>query len=373
MLSQFMVLFGFFALVLVLIFWINKAVRVFDRLLGEGQTGMVFLEFTALSLPAVIGVVLPIAVFAAAIYVTNRLSTESELTVMQATGYSPWRLARPVLVYGLIAAAMMSVLTHVLIPMSASQLFLRQTEVSRNVTAKLLTEGEFLHPADGMTFYIREITADGALNDVFLSDRRDPANPITYTSSQAYLVQEAGDTHLVMVEGLAQNVRGDGDRLFTTHFEDFSYDISQLMEAGAVNRDRVSFTATPALLGQPAAVAARTGAAVGSVLLEGHSRITQALMCVIGALVGFATLLVGTYSRFGVWWQILGAFVLLVLLKLAESGVSGLVLAQPALWPLLYLPVVAGFGTVMLLLAVAARPGLVTRAIARARWKGGTA
>ena len=33
MLSQFMVLFGFFALVLVSIFWINKAVRMFDRLL----------------------------------------------------------------------------------------------------------------------------------------------------------------------------------------------------------------------------------------------------------------------------------------------------------------------------------------------------
>ena len=49
-----------------------------------------------LTLPGVIGVVLPIAAFAGAVYVTNRLSTESELTVMQATGYSPYRLIRPV-------------------------------------------------------------------------------------------------------------------------------------------------------------------------------------------------------------------------------------------------------------------------------------
>ena len=54
-----MVMFGFFALVLVSIFWINKAVRMFDRLVGDGQPAWVFLEFTALTLPGVIGVVLP--------------------------------------------------------------------------------------------------------------------------------------------------------------------------------------------------------------------------------------------------------------------------------------------------------------------------
>jgi len=67
MLSQFMVLFGFFALVLVSIVWINKAVRMFDRLIGDGQPAWVFVEFTALTLPGVIGVVLPIAAFAAAV------------------------------------------------------------------------------------------------------------------------------------------------------------------------------------------------------------------------------------------------------------------------------------------------------------------
>ena len=138
MLSQFMVLFGFFALVLVSIFWINKAVRMFDRLIADGQPAWVFLEFTALTLPGVIGVVLPIAAFAGAVYVTNRLSTESELTVMQATGSSPWRLARPALAFGLITAAMMSALTHYLLPASISQLAVREAEVSRNVTARLL-------------------------------------------------------------------------------------------------------------------------------------------------------------------------------------------------------------------------------------------
>ena len=37
---------------------------------------------------------LPIAAFAAAIYVANRLSSESELLVVQATGISPYRIVK---------------------------------------------------------------------------------------------------------------------------------------------------------------------------------------------------------------------------------------------------------------------------------------
>ena len=364
MLSQFMVLFGFFALVLVSIFWINKAVRMFDRLIGDGQPAWVFLEFTALTLPGVIGVVLPIAAFAGAVYVTNRLSTESELTVMQATGYSPWRLIRPVLIYGMIIAVMMSILTHFLIPVSLSQLRLRKAEVSQNITAKLLTEGEFLHPAPGITFYIRDITPEGELKDVFLSDRRDPNSPVTYTSSKAYLVREGGGTKLVMVDGLSQILRKTGNRLFTTHFDDFSYDISSL-----ISRDRGD--AQPHLLhaharpsvSAPQATAERTGSTLGRGGVRGHNRFNQALLCIVAALVGFATLLLGSHSRFGVWWQIITAFVLLVGIKLIEGLVSGPVLANAALWPMMYVPVALGGGllTVNACCYIAANPGLFRR------------
>ena len=365
MLSQFMALFGFFALVLVSIFWINKAVRMFDRLISDGQSAWVFLEFTALTLPAVIGMVLPIATFAGAVYVTNRLSTESELTVMQATGYSPWRMARPVMYFGLIVAVMASLLAHFLIPTSLKQLELRKIEVSRNVTAKLLTEGEFLHPARGVTFYIREISPEGELRDVFLSDRRKPESPVTYTSNQAYLVQEGGGTKLVMLDGLAQTLKREGQRLFTTHFDDFSYDISVLVTKDSVDIDNIIFTYTPELLLDPQTVADRTGATMGQIVSQVHNRFAQAIMCIVSALIGFATLLLGGYSRFGVWRQVLTAFVLLVGIKLIEGYVVAPVLGNARLWPLVYLPSFVGFMVGAVVLYLAANPGLYRRFFVR--------
>jgi lipopolysaccharide export system permease protein len=372
-LSQFMVMFGFFALVLVSMFWINKAVRMFDRLVGDGQPAWVFLEFTALTLPGVIGMVLPLATFAAAVQVTNRLSTERELTVVQATGYSPLRLARPALVFGVIVALIMSLLSHLLIPLSLGELRQREAEVRQNVTARFLEDGKFLHPAPGITFYIGDITAEGELREVFLSDRRDPQRPVIYTSTRAYLVQDEAGAKLVMVNGMSQTMRRDGRRLYTGHFDDFSYNISNLIAQAPGRLDKVQFARTAELLRRPAAVMERTGASTAQLRYHLHTRFAQALICVVVALIGFAALLLGGYSRFGVWWQIVTAFLLLVVVKLAESGVTGIVLSNAAAWPLMYAPIGLGVGIAAVLLFLAARPWLVRGLAARRRDAGGAA
>ena len=355
-LSQFLLFFGFFALVLVAVFWINRAVVLFDRLIGDGQSALVFLEFTALTLPNLIRMVLPMAAFAAAVYVTTRLKAESEITVMQATGSSPWRLARPALGFGLLTALMMSVLTHFLLPASTSQLAQREVEVSRNVTARLLTEGSFLHPAPGVTFYVREIGADGTLNDVFLSDNRNPEQSVNYTGSRAFLIREDGQINLIMVNGLAQRLDTENLTLSTTVFQDFSYDISNMVKTDESRPRNIRAIPTGELLTGQAAIVEKENYSEGQLVEELHQRFARAAICVAVALIGFSTLMLGTFSRFGVWRQAGIAFLLLILLEGLRGVVSEPVLAAPHLWPLLYLPTVLGLAVSALFLRFASRP-----------------
>ncbi|MBR9841854.1 MAG: LPS export ABC transporter permease LptF [Rhodobacteraceae bacterium] len=356
MLSQLLVLFGFFALVLVLVYWVNRAVVLFDQLIVNGQSAGVFLEFTFLSLPNVIRLVLPMSVFAAAVYVTNRLSSESELTVMQATGFSPWRLARPVFVFGLLVALMMSMLMHVLVPRSTAQLNFRQNQITENITARLLTEGTFLHPTNGVTFYIREITPEGILRNVFLSDRRKAGEVSTYTAAEAYLLNSESGARLVMVDGLSQIHVDDGDRLFTTNFSDFTYDISRLISDRSQRRRALAHIGTPELLFKTDAVAKELNLSRGWLMEEVHGRFNRPLMVLSAALVGFATLLLGGFSRFGVWRQVIVAFVLLITLEIIRSATIDPVRSDGQLWPLIYLPSLLGFTLSFGLLWYAAHP-----------------
>ncbi|MDQ7071375.1 MAG: LPS export ABC transporter permease LptF [Rhodobacterales bacterium] len=356
MLSQLMVLFGFFALVLVSIYWINQAVRLFDSLIGDGQSAFVFIEFTALTLPNVIRLVLPMSAFAGAVYVTNRLSTESELVVMQATGFSPWRLARPVLIYGIIVGTMMAALTHFLVPASKTQFALRKSEISQNVTAKLLSDGAFLHPSEGITFYIREITPEGALEDMFLSDRSTPGQSVTYTATRAYLVRDGESTKLVMIDGLVQSYNTRTGRLFNTHFDDFSYDVGGLVGNAKPNLDNIQFASTLDLIRDPQTIADRANVSYGRVMEELHGRFSQPLLCVVAALIGFSTLLVGGFSRFGVWRQIVAALLLLVGVKIIEGIVADPLRSNEDLWFLVYVPSLVGLAISGALLGFAARP-----------------
>ncbi|WP_108839365.1 LPS export ABC transporter permease LptF [Tateyamaria sp. Alg231-49] len=342
MLSQLMWLFGFFALVLVAVFWINRAVRLFDRLIGDGQTALVFLEFSALGLPVLITRVLPIATFAASVYVTNRLSNESELTVMMSTGASPWRLARPVAVFGLISAVMMSLLSHALVPIASQQLAEREVEISKNITSRLLTEGEFLSPANGVTFYTRRVDQDGVLRDVFLSDRRNPKQRMIYTASEAYLVRNTSGTSLIMLDGLAQRLIEETFSLSTAKFQDFSFDITSLIKTEKQIVERLPYETSNHLLTDWDGTAERLGVSRGMVAEELHSRFARAAFCLVTALIGFATLLVGGYSRFGVRREILFAFVLLVALDSMRGSISGPVLGNAGMWPILYTPSMLG-------------------------------
>ncbi|WP_019953753.1 LPS export ABC transporter permease LptF [Yoonia vestfoldensis] len=363
MLSQLMALFGFFSLVLVLVYWINRAVVLFDQLIADGQSAGVFLEFTALTLPAVIRLALPLAAFAAAVYVTNRMTTDSELVVMQATGYSLFRLARPVLYFGLIVAVLMSLLMHVLVPMSSAQLALRQSEIARNVTARLLTPGTFIEPISGVTFYIRDVTPGGELYDIFLSDTRSPEDQVTYTASRAFLVRDGDETQLVMIDGMVQTLRLSDQRLFTTQFADFSYNIGELIPATGPGGRRASHLSTWALLHPTPELVAETGTSAARMIADGHDRFSQSLLGTVAALIGFATLMVGSYSRFGVWRQIVVAIALIVVVKALETAGLNAARADARLWFLTYLPGIGGLAIVWFLLVWAGRPYLFKRRI----------
>ena len=365
LLSQLMVIFGFSSVVLVLIYWINRAVRLFDWLIASGQTATVFLEFTALSLPNVIRLVLPISAFAAAVYVTNRLSSESELVVVQATGYSPARLARPVWIFGGIVALFLALLVHFIVPASLGRLADRQKDVAENVTAQLLVEGQFMHPFDGVTLYIGEITPESDLLNVFVRDTRRPGQDLTYTATKALLVRSDAGPQLKMFDGMAQGLIIGSQRLSLTRFSELAFDLETLLRGSIdgtrVNRRKMGELSTLELLSATPALVSETRTSVGMLKVEAHQRITQSLMAMVAPLIGFATLLMGGFSRFGIWNQIVAAILMIVVLKTLDNALADIALSEAAYWPLAYVAPLIGLAMAALILWLAGNPQVYRR------------
>lgn len=356
LLSQLLQLFGFFALVLVAVYWVNRAVGLFDQLIGDGQSALVFLEFSLLTLPNAIRLVLPVAAFAATLYAVNRLTQESELVVMQATGFSAFRLARPVLFFGLAVMAMQLVLTNLLVPASQRVLSARSAEISENVTARFLNAGQFMHPAKGITLYIREISPTGVLLDLFLADERRAGERVIHTARQAFLVRGDVAPKLVMVDGTTQTLKREDGRIAVTRFSDFTLDLAgvvSLAEAGGVSLNALP---TPVLLAPSDEAMAATGATRAQMLEEGHSRLASPILAVSAALLGFAALLQGSFSRFGLWWQMALAVGLLIGVQLVWTWTGSLAIRSAEAWPLVYLAPASGISLAGFMLWWAQRP-----------------
>lgn len=348
-LAQLLRVFGFFSLVLVSVYWVNRAVGLFDQLISDGQPMRVFLEFTALSLPMLIRTVLPISAFVAATYVTLTLLRNSEIAVLQAAGMSPFRLARPIVVFGLIVTAFLLVLMNFLVPEARSQLSRRQAEVAQNITSSLLQDGVFQHPAEGVTFFITEITAEGVMRGIFLSDSRSQVQRVGYTARTALIVPDSTGPKLVMIDGQAQIYDHRTRRLSVTGFGDFTYDLSALIGPAGGGRSMYELP-TMMLLAPSTELMQETGATAAQFRFELFSRFIDGFAAVAAALLGYASLMAGGFSRLGFWREILLSVVLMALVQTLTNTLSQSAMQSTAL---------AWLGAVPLALAIAISYGFL--------------
>ena len=80
--------------------WVTYALRDIDLMTSQGQTMLVFFAMTSLLIPMLVLVIAPLAFVIVVAYVLNKLTSDSEIIVMNAAGMSPWVLFR-----GFFAAA----------------------------------------------------------------------------------------------------------------------------------------------------------------------------------------------------------------------------------------------------------------------------
>ena len=348
LLAQLLAVFAFFSLVLVSVYWVNRAARLFDALIGDGQSFWVFLELSALTLPNVIRVVLPLSAFTAAVYVAIRLTRDNEMIVLQGTGMSYLRMLRPVAMFGIIVAMMLALLMHVLMPLSRAQLAERQVEIAENITARFLRAGEFLEPADGVVVFLRSVTSEGKLEDVFLSDARTPGTRVDYNATSALLVPGSQGPVLVMLDGVALVYSEATNRLTTIAFDDLGFDIGALIGPAGRGPD-VRELPTHVLRNSDGPTLEQMGLTLAEARFEVMSRHAHPLLALVTSLIGFAAVFLGQFSRLGAWRQVLGAIAAMAVIQLVGSASTGPALGNAALAGLAFVPVVLGIVVIALM------------------------
>jgi lipopolysaccharide export system permease protein len=357
-LRQLVAALGFFLLIFTGVIWLTQAVRLIDTVVASGQSARVFIEFSALVLPQVLVIVLPLAGIGAALHALNRLYTDSELVVMMSAGLGPATMLRPVAIFGgLLAVAMLVVLT-VLVPRTGAILAERTRAIRSDLANALIVERQFLHPMNGLTLFIAEADGSGEMGGIFLNDARDPAHPVTYSAEYALLVREGMEARLVMREGVAL-AGGEAGELTAVRFDEFVFDLSELLREEGARVPRPSEYPVPRLLRPTPEMLAGGRHTRGDFVSEGHYKLTMPLLALVYPMIALVTLLAGGYRRSGFGRRVVVAVGVAALLQLLMFALRARVVERPELWPLMYLPALLGAAYVALLLMRLSRPRTV--------------
>ena len=347
--------FGFFALVLVSVYWINQGVDLFGQLISDGQTILAFLELTTLALPPIIMMVLPVAGFVATLYVFNRLITDSELVILQTAGISPLRLLRPVFYFGAIMAFLVAGLSNGLAPQAEAQFRDRSNILGNDLVAQLLRAGVFQSPISGITIYISDISPEGELQGLFVHDRRSETREVTYRADRGYLLRDAENARMILLSGRSISLDRVTNRLSNLSFERLNYDITQAQSptASGSNEEPENERAmsTPALIAADQDLANRAGIPLDRIKWQLHYRFAQAMFAFFVPLIAASCLMLRNFSRLGLWAQIMLAVGLVIPLQMSKNLLSAQVINAPHLAPLAYVqPLLCAvvFGAVLL-------------------------
>lgn len=222
--------FGAFLLVLVsltAVIWVTQALRDIDLVTNQGQTVLVFVAITGLIIPLLIMVIAPIALVVAVVHVLNKLSSDSELIVMNAAGMSPWRLFRAFIAVGLVVSLLVLVICSWLSPEGLRALNKRIREARADFVTNIIQPGRFTTVDNGLTFHIRERRADGKLIGIFLDDRRDPKERSTVLAEQGEIIENERGTFLVLETGSVQRHQTGQPDPNIVLFNSYAFDLSR--------------------------------------------------------------------------------------------------------------------------------------------------
>jgi lipopolysaccharide export system permease protein len=222
-----------FALVLVSltgVIWITQALRQIDLMTSQGQTIVTFLGVSSLVIPSLVWIISPIALMIAISHTLNKLATDSEIIVMNAAGFSPFRLFRPFIYATCVVAVMVAFIAAYLAPDGMRRLSQWDAEITADVLANILQPGRFAQLDQNLTMRIRERQPGGLLVGIFIDDRRDPKERVSIVADHGTVVKNDGGSFLILEDGNLERFEIDKRDPALVAFGRYAFDMSKFSQ-----------------------------------------------------------------------------------------------------------------------------------------------
>lgn len=214
-------------IIFVFILLMFQALRLTEFVLVHGvkwtTVGQIALFMSISFLPAI----LPMSLLFSVLLSYGRLSGDSEIVALKASGLSQKHLGAPALVLGIVVAILSAKVSFELAPWGNRQFELLMTKIGQSKASATIKQGVFSEGFFDLIVYANKVDSKkGHLKDVFIYDERDSELPLTIIAKEGQLINdEANPKNKALLRLLDGNIHRTSLSAYTK--VDFStYDIN---------------------------------------------------------------------------------------------------------------------------------------------------
>lgn len=201
------------------VLFLARSLKLIDLVINRNvPAGDIILLFSYI-VPRFLEIAMPMSLLLAIILAFGRLSSDSELVVMRATGLSLKRLSLPVFFFALFVLVTTLVTGFWIRPWADHRLGLGMFEIARTQASAGLTPGTF-NALGQLTIYAESVETNGKqLNNVIIGDRRDVNKPRTFIARYGKVLSDKKRRTLTLQLYDGTIEEGAGQDLTVTYFE----------------------------------------------------------------------------------------------------------------------------------------------------------
>jgi lipopolysaccharide export system permease protein len=191
----------------------QRLIHLLDLFANRGSPLSIILRMLGNLVPFYLGIALPAALFIGVLYAGSRLSSESELDAMRASGLSLLRLIAPVLALAVVLVMISSYLLGWLQPYTRFGYRALVHLVTDTQWDSAIERGAFFTGFGGKTILIGDISDGGrTLTKIFVKEKDDSGRSIILTAERGDL-QKQSDFSLVLQlhNGIRSETTPNGD------------------------------------------------------------------------------------------------------------------------------------------------------------------
>jgi lipopolysaccharide export system permease protein len=307
---------------------LSQTLSYLDVLVDQGQTIVVFAKIVLLNMPQLMAMVLPVAVFVAALIALNRLHIEHEIVVCFAAGFSRWRVLAPALrLVTLVALATLAVNLWVQ-PWGARLMRQEMFAIKTDVASSLVRPGEFKHGDNGLTVYAQRADPGGVLRNLFVYREQPDGSTSTLSAREGRVIRQNGKPVLHLRDGANQeyNSRGVLNALL---FEDYALELTPFLGPEQAIHYKIADRYLHELL-YPDLSQWWEQTNRERMIAEAHYRLSSPLYNFTFMLLAFWAVIGGPFSRLGYVRRVARAALAAVIIRILGFGAQAA--ADSSVW-----------------------------------------